>query len=99
MLRIGIGYDLHRMAEGRSLFLAGVKIPCEKGPVGHSDADVLLHAVCDALLGACSLGDIGSHFPDTEAQYTERDERHTHQTESRMRYTADAGLCQRGHRA
>lgn len=67
--RIGSGVDFHRLAEGRELWIGGVKIPHTKGAVGHSDADVLLHAICDALLGALSLGDIGVHFPDTDATY------------------------------
>ncbi|MFP5263131.1 MAG: 2-C-methyl-D-erythritol 2,4-cyclodiphosphate synthase [Blastocatellia bacterium] len=67
--RAGIGYDIHRLAEGRKLILGGVEIPFEKGLVGHSDSDVLTHAVCDALLGAAALGDIGSHFPDTDPRY------------------------------
>ena len=65
-MRIGIGYDVHRLVEGRKLVLGGVTIPFEKGLLGHSDADVLVHAVCDALLGAACLGDIGLHFPDTD---------------------------------
>ena len=69
MQRIGIGYDLHRLAEGRKLVLGGVEVPFDKGLLGHSDADVLTHAVCDALLGALGQGDIGEHFPDTDAQY------------------------------
>ena len=68
-MRIGHGYDVHRLVEGRDLILGGVKIPYEKGLLGHSDADVLLHAVSDALLGAAELGDIGRHFPDTDPQY------------------------------
>lgn len=68
-MRIGMGYDVHRLVEGRDLILGGVKIPYEKGLLGHSDADVLLHAVMDALLGAAALGDIGKHFPDTEPEY------------------------------
>jgi 2-C-methyl-D-erythritol 2,4-cyclodiphosphate synthase len=67
--RIGSGVDFHKLAEGRELLIGGVKIPHHKGAVGHSDADVLLHAVCDALLGAACLGDIGEHFPDTEEAY------------------------------
>jgi len=67
--RIGFGYDIHRFVEERKLFLGGVEIPYIKGLLGHSDADVLLHAICDALLGALSLGDIGEHFPDTEPEY------------------------------
>jgi 2-C-methyl-D-erythritol 2,4-cyclodiphosphate synthase len=65
-MRIGIGYGVHRLVEGRKLVLGGVTIPFEKGLLGHSDADVLIHAVCDALLGAAGLGDIGLHFPDTD---------------------------------
>jgi len=65
-MRIGIGYDVHRLVEGRKLILGGVTIPFKKGLLGHSDADVLVHAVCDALLGAAGLGDIGLHFPDTD---------------------------------
>ena len=68
-MRIGHGYDVHRLMEGRDLILGGVKIPYELGLLGHSDADVLLHAVSDALLGAAGLGDIGKHFPDTDPQY------------------------------
>lgn len=64
-LRIGLGYDVHAFAENRDLFLGGIKIPYSKGLLGHSDADVLLHAICDALLGSLALGDIGLHFPDT----------------------------------
>lgn len=68
-MRIGHGYDVHRLVEGRELILGGVKIDYEKGLLGHSDADVLLHAVSDALLGAAGLGDIGRHFPDTDPKY------------------------------
>ena len=68
-MRIGMGYDVHRLTEGRDLILGGVKIPYEKGLLGHSDADVLLHAVMDALLGAAALGDIGKHFQDTDPAY------------------------------
>ncbi|MBI1780072.1 MAG: 2-C-methyl-D-erythritol 2,4-cyclodiphosphate synthase [Sphingobacteriales bacterium] len=67
--RIGSGVDFHQMIEGRELWLGGVKIPHHKGALGHSDADVLLHAICDAMLGALSLGDIGTHFPDTSADF------------------------------
>jgi 2-C-methyl-D-erythritol 2,4-cyclodiphosphate synthase len=69
MYRIGFGIDFHQLAEGRDLWVGGVKIPHHKGSLGHSDADVLLHAICDALLGALALGDIGMHFPDTDAAY------------------------------
>ena len=68
-MRIGMGYDIHRLVSGRKLVLGGVTIPFEKGLLGHSDADVLVHAVCDALLGAAGLGDIGLHFPDTDPKY------------------------------
>lgn len=68
-MRIGTGYDVHRLVEGRDLMMGGVKIPYEKGLLGHSDADVLLHAVMDALLGAAALGDIGKHFPDSDPAY------------------------------
>ena len=68
-IRIGFGYDIHRMARGRKFILGGVRIPSEKGLLGHSDADVLLHAVCDALLGAAGLGDIGRHFPNSSRKY------------------------------
>jgi 2-C-methyl-D-erythritol 2,4-cyclodiphosphate synthase len=68
-MRMGIGYDVHRLAAGRKLVLGGVDIPFENGLLGHSDADVLIHAVCDALLGAAGLGDIGLHFPDTDPEY------------------------------
>ena len=74
-LRIGHGYDVHRLVEGRDLILGGVKIDYEKGLLGHSDADVLLHAVSDALLGAAGLGDIGRHFPDTDPKYKGADSR------------------------
>jgi 2-C-methyl-D-erythritol 2,4-cyclodiphosphate synthase len=69
MTRAGIGYDLHRLAEGRKLILGGVEVPFHKGPVGHSDGDALAHAICDALLGAAGLGDIGTHFPDTDPKW------------------------------
>lgn len=69
MSRSGIGYDLHRLATGRKLILGGIEVPFEKGPVGHSDGDALAHAICDALLGAAGLGDIGTHFPDTDPKW------------------------------
>ena len=69
MTRFGIGYDVHRLVEGRKLILGGVDVPYEKGLLGHSDADVLLHAISDALLGAAALGDIGKHFPDTDERF------------------------------
>ena len=68
-MRIGQGYDVHKLVEGRDLILGGVTVPYEKGLLGHSDADVLVHAVMDALLGAAALGDIGQHFPDTDPKY------------------------------
>jgi 2-C-methyl-D-erythritol 2,4-cyclodiphosphate synthase len=68
-MRVGIGYDIHRLVEGRKLIIGGVEIPFEKGLLGHSDADVLVHSICDALLGAMGLGDIGKHFPDTDEKY------------------------------
>lgn len=75
MIRIGQGYDVHPLAAGRKLILGGVEIPHAKGLQGHSDADVLIHAVCDACLGAAALGDIGKHFPDTDGQYKNIDSR------------------------
>jgi 2-C-methyl-D-erythritol 2,4-cyclodiphosphate synthase len=68
-VRVGHGYDVHRLVAGRDLVIGGVSIPHEKGLLGHSDADVLLHAICEALLGAAALGDLGKHFPDSDAQY------------------------------
>lgn len=72
-MRIGHGYDVHRFAENRKLFLGGIEIPSDKGLLGHSDADVLLHAICDALLGAAALGDIGRHFPDSDESFKDID--------------------------
>jgi 2-C-methyl-D-erythritol 2,4-cyclodiphosphate synthase len=68
-VRCGIGYDLHRLAEGRKLIIGGIEVPFDKGPMGHSDGDVVAHALCDALLGAAGLGDIGTHFPDSDATW------------------------------
>jgi 2-C-methyl-D-erythritol 2,4-cyclodiphosphate synthase len=68
-VRCGIGYDLHRLEAGRPLIVGGIELPFDKGPVGHSDGDVLAHAICDALLGAAGLGDIGTHFPDTDPKW------------------------------
>ena len=73
MTRFGMGYDVHRLVEGRKLILGGVEIPWEKGLLGHSDADVLLHSIADALLGAAALGDIGRHFPDTDEKFAGAD--------------------------
>ncbi len=75
MMRVGHGYDVHALVEGRNLILGGVKIPHTKGLQGHSDADVLIHAICDALLGAAGMGDIGRHFPDADAQFKNIDSR------------------------
>ena len=72
-MRIGHGYDVHRLSEGRKLVIGGVSIPYDKGLQGHSDADVLLHAICDALLGAAALGDIGNHFPDNDSSFKDID--------------------------
>ena len=72
-IRIGYGIDYHQLVEGRDLFIGGIKIPHHKGALGHSDADVLLHAICDALLGAAALGDIGVHFPDTSSEFKDID--------------------------
>ncbi|MBM3344128.1 MAG: 2-C-methyl-D-erythritol 2,4-cyclodiphosphate synthase [Betaproteobacteria bacterium] len=74
-MRIGQGFDVHALAAGRKLIIGGVDIPHERGLLGHSDADVLLHAICDALIGAAALGDIGQHFPDTDARYAGIDSR------------------------
>jgi 2-C-methyl-D-erythritol 2,4-cyclodiphosphate synthase len=74
-MRIGQGFDVHQLVTGRKLIIGGVDIPYEKGLLGHSDADVLLHAICDALLGAAALGDIGKHFADTDAKYKDIDSR------------------------
>ncbi len=68
-MRVGFGYDVHRLVPGRPLILGGIEIPYEQGLLGHSDADVLLHAICDAMIGAAALGDIGSHFPDTSPEF------------------------------
>ncbi len=75
MIRIGHGFDVHQLVEGRKCIIGGVDIPFERGLLGHSDADVLLHAICDALLGAAALGDIGKHFPDSDARYQGIDSR------------------------
>jgi 2-C-methyl-D-erythritol 2,4-cyclodiphosphate synthase len=72
-MRVGIGYDVHQLIAGRKLWLGGVEVPHSKGLIGHSDADVLIHAICDALLGAAALGDIGKHFPDKDPQYKDID--------------------------
>jgi 2-C-methyl-D-erythritol 2,4-cyclodiphosphate synthase len=75
-MRVGQGFDVHQLVEGRKLIIGGVDIPYERGLLGHSDADVLLHAICDALLGAAGLGDIGRHFPDSDSRFKGIDSRH-----------------------
>ena len=90
-MRIGQGFDVHRLVAGRKLIVGGVEIPNDKGLLGHSDADVLLHAICDALLGAAALGDIGKHFPDSDAKYRDIDSREL------LRHVASL-LRERGHR-
>lgn len=75
-MRVGQGFDVHQLVDGRKLIIGGVDIPHERGLLGHSDADVLLHAICDALLGAAALGDIGRHFPDSDSRYKGIDSRH-----------------------
>ena len=98
-IRIGQGYDVHQLTEGRDLILGGVKIPFEKGLLGHSDADALLHAITDALLGAAGLGDIGSHFPDTASEFKDADSDCT-ETQTRAAHPSNAGKHRRrfGHR-
>jgi 2-C-methyl-D-erythritol 2,4-cyclodiphosphate synthase len=90
-LRIGQGFDVHQLVVGRKLIVGGVDIPYEKGLLGHSDADVLLHAICDALLGAAALGDIGRHFADTDAQYKNIDSRIL--LREVVRLVANEGFC------
>jgi 2-C-methyl-D-erythritol 2,4-cyclodiphosphate synthase len=98
--RIGSGVDFHQLAEGRALWIGGVRIPHHKGSLGHSDADVLLHAICDALLGALALGDIGIHFPNTDPAYKDIDSKvllsHCHQLITQKGYKVvniDSTLC------
>ena len=95
-LRIGSGIDFHQLVEGRDLFIGGIKIPHTKGALGHSDADVLLHAICDALLGALSLGDIGTHFPDTDAAYKNIDSKNF--TSKNLRFNYCTRLSNSKHR-
>ncbi len=90
-MRVGMGYDVHRLVEDRDLIIGGVKIPYEKGLLGHSDADVLLHAIMDALLGAAALGDIGKHFPDTDPKFKGADSRALLREVCRM--LDDNGYC------
>ena len=90
-MRVGVGYDLHRLVEGRRLVLGGVTIPFEKGLLGHSDADVLFHAVCDALLGAVGLGDVGQHFPNTDPSF--KDVSSTTLLEQTLQMVRDKGFC------
>ena len=99
-IRIGSGVDFHRMEEGRDLWLGGIKIPHTKGALGHSDADVLLHAICDAMLGAACLGDIGEHFPDTSNEFKNIDSKilleRTNELIKKEHYTViniDSTLC------
>lgn len=100
MIRIGFGIDFHQLVEGRDLWIGGVQIPHHKGALGHSDADVLLHAICDAMLGALALGDIGVHFPDTSAAYKNIDSKillaHCHKLITEKGYRVvniDSSLC------
>jgi 2-C-methyl-D-erythritol 2,4-cyclodiphosphate synthase len=88
-MRVGLGYDVHKLVEGRQLILGGIDIPFEKGLLGHSDADVLTHALCDALLGAAGLGDIGEHFPDTDPEYKDI-------SSIKLLYEAFQMLCEKG---
>lgn len=90
-MRVGSGYDIHRLVQGRKLVLGGVVIPFEKGLLGHSDADVVLHALCDALLGAAGLGDIGRHFPDTEPSF--KDISSMELLARTFRLVCDKGFC------
>ncbi len=90
-MRVGMGYDVHRLVEDRDLIIGGVKIPYEKGLLGHSDADVLLHAIMDALLGGAALGDIGKHFPDTDPKFKGADSRALLREVCRM--LDDNGYC------
>ena len=90
-MRVGVGYDLHRLVEGRRLVLGGVTIPFGKGLLGHSDADVLFHAVCDALLGAVGLGDVGQHFPNTDPRF--KDVSSTTLLEQTLQMVRDKGFC------
>lgn len=91
MMRVGMGFDVHRLVEGRPLWLGGVNIPWQRGLLGHSDADVVIHALCDALLGAAALRDIGYHFPDTDPRYKGIDSRLLLQHV--MRLVDDKGYC------
>lgn len=100
MFRIGFGIDFHQMVEGRQLWIGGVNIPHHKGSLGHSDADVLLHAICDALLGALALGDIGMHFPNTDPAYKDIDSKillkHSYALVKDMGYkvvNVDSSIC------
>jgi len=93
MMRIGHGYDVHQLVAGRKLILGGVTIPHDRGLFGHSDADVLIHAVCDALLGAAGLGDIGRHFPDSDQQYKDIDSRVLLRDVSRAVQAAGYGIA------
>ncbi len=93
MMRIGQGFDVHALVEGRPLIIGGVSIPFERGLAGHSDADVLLHALCDALIGAAGLGDIGRHFPDTDPRYKGIDSRELLRAVQRLLQERGYGVC------
>ena len=96
-MRIGTGYDVHRLVEGRKLIMGGVDIPYEKGLLGHSDADVLSHAIMDALLGAAALGDIGKFFPDTDPRYKGADSLMLMREVGRIRTSLSDRQCRRHH--
>jgi 2-C-methyl-D-erythritol 2,4-cyclodiphosphate synthase len=83
-IRVGMGFDVHELVDGKDFFLGGIRLPADKGAVGHSDADVLIHAICDALLGACNLRDIGFHFPNTDARWKGKDSKFFLQDVTRM---------------
>ncbi len=91
-MRIGMGYDVHRLVEGRKLYIGGIEIPSQKGGLGHSDADVLIHTICDALLGAINQRDIGFHFPDTDAKYKNIDSRILLQKVIKLMKNLDYGI-------
>jgi 2-C-methyl-D-erythritol 2,4-cyclodiphosphate synthase len=82
--RVGHGFDVHRLVEGRPFILGGVRIPFERGPLGHSDADVLAHAIADAILGGCALGDLGAHFPDDDPRWKDADSMHLLEESARL---------------
>lgn len=92
-IRTGIGYDVHQLIRGRKLIIGGVEIPYHKGPLGHSDGDVLVHAICDALLGSVGMGDIGLHFPDTDKQYKDIDSMILLDNVTSLIYKKGYGIC------